>query len=449
MKHRISYSALAAALLLPCFAALNFVISSWIGALFWLTAVWLLILVFKPSSLRGRYPKIYLLHDGSVMLATFRTASVFHIIEFILLITLLRVRLGITAASIITIFMIMFILNAYAAQLLLVLGGGIRVIVKSTQLSITTRVLMLILFWIPIANFFVMGAAEKSARQEFEREAARIELDNARAENEICKTKYPILLVHGIFFRDLNFFNYWGRVPKELIKNGAQLYYGDQPSAASVRECGEFLKNRIEDIVNMTGCEKVNIIAHSKGGLDSRYAASLPGMAEHIASITTVNTPHLGCRYADFLIERLPSAVLPFIASKYNAALARFGEKADFIEGVTDLTAARCCEFNNSTYLPEGVYCRSVGTYMKKHTSAGFPLNFAYILVKLFSRTENDGLVDLDSMRWGEDFLVYEPKTKRGISHGDVIDLLREDISGFDVREVYVKLVEDLKNKGL
>ena len=36
----------------------------------------------------------------------------------------------------------------------------------------------------------------------------------------------------------------------------------------------------------------------------------------------------------------------------------------------------------------------------------------------------------------------------RGISHGDMIDLNRQDIPGFDVREWYVELVSDLKNRG-
>jgi triacylglycerol lipase len=37
---------------------------------------------------------------------------------------------------------------------------------------------------------------------------------------------------------------------------------------------------------------------------------------------------------------------------------------------------------------------------------------------------------------------------KRGISHGDVIDLNRENFDGFDVREYYVQLVSDLRQKG-
>lgn len=61
---------------------------------------------------------------------------------------------------------------------------------------------------------------------------------------------------------------------------------------------------------------------------------------------------------------------------------------------------------------------------------------------------ENDGLVSVNSMKWGNRFIFLEPKSKRGITHGDVIDLNRENIKGFDVREFYVNLVNDLKVRG-
>ena len=43
---------------------------------------------------------------------------------------------------------------------------------------------------------------------------------------------------------------------------------------------------------------------------------------------------------------------------------------------------------------------------------------------------------------------MIAPTGPRGISHGDMIDLNRENIDGFDVREFYVQLVSDLKNMG-
>ena len=52
-------------------------------------------------------------------------------------------------------------------------------------------------------------------------------------------------------------------------------------------------------IIQKTGCEKVNIIAHSKGGLESRYAISQLGLSPYVASLTTINTPHHGCTFVD------------------------------------------------------------------------------------------------------------------------------------------------------
>ncbi|WP_077610333.1 hypothetical protein [Clostridium sp. Marseille-P2415] len=59
------------------------------------------------------------------------------------------------------------------------------------------------------------------------------------------------------------------------------------------------------------------------------------------------------------------------------------------------------------------------------------------------------GLVSINSMAWGSFLGVLKPKSKQGISHGDVIDLTRKNIEGFDVCEFYVDLVNKLKLKGM
>lgn len=137
------------------------------------------------------------------------------------------------------------------------------------------------------------------------REAA-CKANAARADAQICKTKYPILMVHGVFFRDFEHLNYWGRIPAELMENGAKIYYGNHNSAAAVRDSAKELETRIRQIVEETGCEKVNVIAHSKGGLDTRAAIALTSARDYIASLTTINTPHRGCEFADYLLENIP-----------------------------------------------------------------------------------------------------------------------------------------------
>jgi triacylglycerol lipase len=96
---------------------------------------------------------------------------------------------------------------------------------------------------------------------------------------------------------------------------------------------------------------------------------------------------------------------------------------------------------------PEGVYCQSVGSVLKKAINGKFPLILTYQLVKEFDGP-NDGLVGWESFQWGESYQLLEPEGRRGISHGDVIDMNRENIPGFDVREFYVQLVVKLKEKG-
>ena len=93
------------------------------------------------------------------------------------------------------------------------------------------------------------------------------------------------------------------------------------------------------------------------------------------------------------------------------------------------------------------MYYQSVGSKIRHASGGKFPLNYSYHLVKYFDGP-NDGLVGEKSFTWGRKYYFLEPKRDRGISHGDIIDLNRENIDGFDVREFYVQLVNDLKVRG-
>lgn len=337
----------------------------------------------------------------------------------------------------------------FLVEFVLFWNGILRLYFTSVQLGIKWRVIGALCGMIPLVHIYVLCRIIRIAENEVIHENEKYLLNQVRAENQECRTRYPILLVHGVFFRDFCCFNYWGRIPAELKRNGAVLYYGNQQSAASVARCGEELAQRIRQILKETGCEKVNIIAHSKGGLDSRHAISVCGAAPYVASLTTINTPHRGCIFADYLLDHIPDTVCEKVASKYNTALTLLGDSnPDFMEAVHDLTASSCRNLN--TLMPDDpqVYYQSVGTKMNHASSGRFPLNMSYPMVKHFDGA-NDGLVSVDSMKWGSNFICLTAPEGRGISHGDMIDLNRENIKGFDVREFYVDLVKDLKKRGL
>lgn len=336
---------------------------------------------------------------------------------------------------------------------LLFWGGIILVYMTSVQLGIRMRIIGIACGMIPVVHIIVLIMIISITGREARFEKAKMKLDEQRSAQQICRTKYPILMVHGVFFRDMKHLNYWGRVPAELEKNGATIYYGNHQSALSVENSAKELALRIKNIVEETGCEKVNIIAHSKGGLDTKFAVAALGVSPYVASITTVNTPHKGCEFADFLLGKAPAGLRDKVAAAYNGTFKKLGDTTpSFIDAVTDLTASRATEI--SGYIDQfdfkgaGVYTQSVGSWMKKATSGAFPLNMSYSFVNKFDGP-NDGLVGEPSFHWGEHYTFLENKKKRGISHADMIDLSRENIAGFDIREFYVQLVADLKNRGL
>nr|WP_308657017.1 triacylglycerol lipase [uncultured Agathobacter sp.] len=326
--------------------------------------------------------------------------------------------------------------------------GIITVYLTSEQLGIRWRVLGIVCGWIPIAHLIMLHIIIKTVGTEIKTEKLRQKRDEIRTEQAICHTRYPILMVHGVFFRDFEHLNYWGRIPEELEKNGAVIYYGNHNSAAAVRDSAKELAARIHQIVNETGCGKVNVIAHSKGGLDTRATIALTDIAPYVASLTTINTPHRGCQFADYLLTKIPEKQQHMVERAYNASAAKLGDvNPDFLSAVYDLTFENCRKFNEEVKDDPRIYYQSIGSKLNRPTSGRFPLNFTYPLVKYFDGA-NDGLVGEESFPWGQNYQFLTVNGKRGISHGDMIDLNRENIPGFDVREFYVQLVADLKNRG-
>ena len=328
-------------------------------------------------------------------------------------------------------------------------NGILCVYFTSIQLGIKQRIIGAVCGMIPVANIVVLNAIIKTVLKEVQFEIQKEQINCQRKSQQVCKTKYPILMVHGVFFRDNKYFNYWGRIPKELERNGAAVFYGNHQSAASVADSAAELMQRIEGLVSQLGCQKVNIIAHSKGGLDCRYALAHLGAAPYVASLTTINTPHRGCLFADYLLTKIPDEFKNKVASTYNTTLRKIGDpNPDFLAAINNLTDAFCTSLDSQMQMPDGVFFQSVGSVMPKASSGNFPLNFSYHLVKYFDGI-NDGLVSEKSFQWGENYTLLSPKQNLGISHADMIDLTRRNIKGFDVREFYVGLVSDLKKRGL
>lgn len=90
--------------------------------------------------------------------------------------------------------------GALLAEFILFWNGIISVYCTSVQLGIKHRFIGIICGFIPIVNLFCLGVIIKITMQEVDFEIDKAEQDRKRINEKICKTKYPVLLVHGVFF---------------------------------------------------------------------------------------------------------------------------------------------------------------------------------------------------------------------------------------------------------
>lgn len=412
----------------------------WLMAL--LIPVYLFVLLFAGMFvLDTKYMRLRLCNHGAVLLLSFQISTLVSVIYHTALAFVVLPGQPWT--------LVWSILLSTGLEILLFWCGILCVYCTSVQLGVKLRIIGIVCGMIPVANLVVLNFIVRTVLREVSTECEKEALNRSRKDQKLCQTKYPILMVHGVFFRDSRYFNYWGRIPHELEQNGATVYYGNHQSAASIEDSGLELAQRIKNLVTELGCEKVNIIAHSKGGLDCRYALEKLDIASCVASLTTINTPHRGCHFADCLLTKISPKLKEKVASAYNSTLKKFGDSnPDFLTAVSQLTATYCEAFNRRIPTPKGIYCQSVGSVLPKARGGKFPLNFSHHIVSYYDG-DNDGLVGEQSFPWGERYICLRPKSTRGISHGDMIDLNRQNFKGFDVREFYVELVNDLKNRGL
>lgn len=137
---------------------------------------------------------------------------------------------------------------------------------------------------------------------------------------------YPIVLAHGFFgfeeFAGIGFIDYFYGVRAELAAHGERLVYTPAVDPFNDSEArGRELLARIESILAETGHARVNIVAHSQGGLDARVVANL--RPDLVASITTIATPHGGTPVADALLGIVEDRSIQDLADALARLVAR------------------------------------------------------------------------------------------------------------------------------
>jgi triacylglycerol lipase len=240
--------------------------------------------------------------------------------------------------------------------------------------------------------------------------------------------RHPVVLAHGLLgFDELRIgrarTDYFRGVPARLEREGCVVHRCRVAKTASIAD-------RAADLaafVNAIDARRVNLVAHSMGGLDARYALGKLGLGAKVASLVTVGTPHRGTPLADLGAGVAARGIL--------GALRRIGMNVDAFH---DLTTPRIDAFNGAIRDARGVhYASVVGAPARRR-------DVSPILVPTFMwlgdvAGQNDGMVPTPSQRWGD--VLWEI----GADHFAQVGWSHR----FDAAEFYAELLRELRGRGL
>jgi triacylglycerol lipase len=205
----------------------------------------------------------------------------------------------------------------------------------------------------------------------------------------------PVVLVHGMFGFDrvgmLGLrLHYFRGIERHLEKLGCQVHVVAVPPMASVPARANVLVEKIEALHH----DKVDVIAHSLGGLDTRYALAKLGLAKRVRSLVTIGTPHRGTPIASLgpvlLLHRLLAAArirVEALEWLSTTVLARFNEEIQDVPGVR---YASVIAGIHDLRTPIARVLKPKHAYLRRITGL------------------NDGLVPVASQAWGETLAEIE-----------------------------------------
>ena len=282
-----------------------------------------------------------------------------------------------------------------------------------------------------------------------------------------AQTRYPIILVHGLFgFDNIGPLEYFYGIPEDLRANGAKVYVAQVSAANSTEVRGEQLLTYVKQVLAVTGASKVNLIGHSHGGPTVRYVASVaPNL---VASVTSVAGPNQGSALADALNGMLPAGSLSrtVVASVVNGFASLIGlisgnnASQNSSAALDSLSTAGMARFNAAH--PEGLPTTACGqgpavasngvryyswSGAQPFTNALDPLDAGLAVVSVvYGGAKNDGLVGSCSSHLGTVL-----RDDYGMNHLDEVNQTAGIVNWFEVdpKSVFRNQANRLKNLGL
>lgn len=197
--------------------------------------------------------------------------------------------------------------------------------------------------------------------------------------------------------------HYFRGIQSFLKEDGFDVHHTTVGFASGLNARAADLQAEITRVLKETKADKVHIIAHSMGGLDARAMIARLGMADRVASLTTIGTPHHGTSFAD---RKLEKGGHDFIEMS----------KAVDLHGFEDLSRAACRKFNEAVRNAEASNDVYYQTYAASEEFEAV-LIFLQPAWKIIKKEEgdNDGLVPLASQAWQTEITSDDGQRKKKI----------------------------------
>lgn len=228
-------------------------------------------------------------------------------------------------------------------------------------------------------------------------------------------TRFPVVFVHGwTGFEAIGPITYFYGIAVQLEELGFPLEIAVlDPYNHTLVRSGQ-LGDQIDDFLLFNRARKVDLIGHSQGGVDSRAVVSTHGYGDRVSAVVTIASPHRGTYITDLALGLAPGPIedaLGLLLNFVGAVTAQ--QKSDAIESFHSLSEA----YMQGTFNPNnpddprvkyisytGRTCDALGFLDpdKNCLDLVHPLiGWGYTLLD-GARGDNDGLVTVESAKWGE-----------------------------------------------
>jgi len=272
--------------------------------------------------------------------------------------------------------------------------------------------------------------------------AASIVTDNTEPCGK-ASLRYPVILAHGIFAHDRkSVIDFWGNIPERLRENHILVFLGNTDAWGDYESNAEKLKETVDSVLSETHSEKVNIIAHSKGGLDARYMIWKYDYGDKVASLTTISTPHHGAEISDLIDQRkiVHNATVQKLLDVFGKL---YGDANPHLFNLNhQLTTEEMKKFNELVGMDSRVYYQSYYTTLRSPFD-DMMFFYSYLYIKHINGN-NDGVVSEYSATWGDNVRRIDGK----ISHAEIVDYKKRKIHGIDIPGIYLQITDQLCNMG-